>query len=196
MANKVKFGLRNVHYAVVTETADVSTGAITSSYGTVKAWPGAVNMTLDPAGEDTPFYADDIVYATISSNTGYTGTLESALIPEDVYTAAFGQTKNSNGIVVEKSNDTKKYIAIMTEFQGDTAARRYCFYRCMLTRPSVAGATKEASATPQTETVNITITPRPDDEVVRVYCDQGADAYSTFFSAVPSPAAPSQTPAG
>ena len=188
MAKKVKFGLRNVHYAVVTETADAQTGEITSTYGTVKAWNGAVNMTLDAAGEDTPFYADDIVYATISSNTGYSGTLESALIPEDVYTAVFGQEKDAtSGLVIEKADDTKKYIALMTEFQMDDSARRYCFYRCMLTRPSVTGATKEASATPQTETVNITITPRPDDGVVKVFCDRDASAYSGFFLTVPTP---------
>lgn len=188
MAKKVKFGLRNVHYAVVTETADSTTGEIESTYGSVSAWPGAVNLTLDAAGEDTPFYADDIVYATISSNTGYTGTLESALIPDDVYTAVFGQEKdNSTGLVIEKADDTKKYIALMTEFQMDESARRYCFYRCMLTRPSVTGATKEASATPQTETVNITITPRPDDGVVKAFCDQDASAYSGFFLEVPTP---------
>lgn len=187
MAKKVKFGLRNVHYAVVTETADSTTGEITSTYGSVKSWPGAVNLTLDAAGEDTPFYADDIVYATISSNTGYTGSLESALIPDDVYTAVFGQTTNNDGLVIEAADDTKKYIALMTEFQMDESARRYVFYRCMLTRPSVNGATKEASATPQTETVNITITPRPDDEVIKAFCDKDADAYSTFFSAVPTP---------
>ena len=163
MAKKVKFGLKNVHYAVVTETADPATGEITSTYGTVKAWPGSVNLTLDAAGEDTPFYADDGVYErTITKfdrlyDTGYTGTFESALIPEDIYINVFSQTKNADGLVIEKASDSKKYIAIMTEFQLDESGRRYCFYRCMLTRPSVNGATTEASATPQTETVNITI---------------------------------------
>lgn len=187
MAKKVKFGLRNVHYAVVTETTDSSTGEVTSTYGTVNAWPGAVNLTLDAAGEDTPFYADDIVYATISSNTGYTGTLESALIPADVYSSVFGQTVNSNGDIVEKASDTKKYIALLTEFQLDESGRRYCFYRCMLTRPSVTGATKEASATPQTETVNITITPRPDDDVIKLFRDKDSDDYDDFFDEVPTP---------
>ena len=60
MANKVKFGLKNVHYAVVTET--VTDGVISISYGTPKRIPGAVNLTLDAAGEPVEFYADDIVY--------------------------------------------------------------------------------------------------------------------------------------
>ena len=101
MANKIKFGLKNTHYAVVTETTNPSTGVVTSSYGTVKAWPGSVNLTLDAAGEDTPFYADDSVYAMLTSNSGYTGTFESALIPEDVNLNVLGQTKTSDGLVTE-----------------------------------------------------------------------------------------------
>lgn len=184
MANKIKFGLRNTHYAIVTETADAETGAITSTYGTVKAWPGSVNMTIDAAGEDTPFYADDSVYAMLSSNSGYTGTFDSALIPEDVNTNVLGQNKTTDGLVTETKDDVKKYIAIMTEFQGDEKARRYVFYRCMLTRPSIAGATTEASATPQTDTVNLTISPRPDDGKIKAYCDKGSTAYASFFTAV------------
>ena len=40
MANKVKFGLRNVYYSVITETADGI------EYGTPKQILGAVNMSL------------------------------------------------------------------------------------------------------------------------------------------------------
>lgn len=41
MANKIKFGLKNVHYAVATETFDAVTGWATT-YGTVKAWTGEI----------------------------------------------------------------------------------------------------------------------------------------------------------
>ena len=54
-ANKVKFGLKNVHYAVVTTN---STGK--ESYGTPVAWPGAVNLSLDAEGDTNSFDADDI----------------------------------------------------------------------------------------------------------------------------------------
>ena len=190
MANKIKFGLKNTHYAVVTETTNPSTGVVTSSYGTVKAWLGSVNLTLDAAGEDTPFYADDSVYAMLTSNSGYTGTFESALIPEDVNLNVLGQTKTSDGLVTETNKDIKKYIAIMTEFQGDESGRRYVFYRCMLTRPSVTSQTTEAAATPQTDTVNITISPRPDDGKVKAYADYGASAYSGFYDSVPVASTP------
>jgi len=62
MSNKVKFGLKNVHYSVVTETD----GTIT--YDTPESIPGAVNLTLDAAGESVQFYADDSVYFEENTN--------------------------------------------------------------------------------------------------------------------------------
>lgn len=181
---KIKYGLKNVHYAVVTETTDSATGVVTSSYGTIKAWPGAVNLTLDAQGDDSNFYADDGVYVTLSNNTGYSGTFESALVPEDVNISVMGQTKDVNGVIIEKSDDVKKYIALMFEFAMDSSGRRFLFYRCSLARPSVASTTKGESIDPQTESVTITATPRPDDNAVKAYTEQGSAAYNGWYSAV------------
>ena len=71
MANKIKYGLKNVHYAVITEDED---GSIT--YGTPKRIPGAVNLTLEPQGEQAEFYADDMRYFSAFANSGYSGSLE------------------------------------------------------------------------------------------------------------------------
>ena len=46
MANKVKYGLKNVHYAVITENNGETT------YDTPKPIPGAVNLTLSPRGKE------------------------------------------------------------------------------------------------------------------------------------------------
>ena len=64
--NKVRYGLKNVHYAVATEGTD---GALT--YTTPVRYPGAVSLTLDPRGETSEFYADDRVYYATTSNNGY-----------------------------------------------------------------------------------------------------------------------------
>ena len=56
MANKVKFGLKNVHYAPITEDESGVT------FGTPKRLPGAVNLTLDVQGEEVEFEADDVIY--------------------------------------------------------------------------------------------------------------------------------------
>ena len=56
MANKVKFGLSNVHIAPITYSGSNVT------YGTIFELPGAVNLSLDPAGESADFYADNTKY--------------------------------------------------------------------------------------------------------------------------------------
>lgn len=187
MANKIRFGLKNTHYSIVTETVDSTTGAIESTYTTPAPWKGSVSISLDPQGEDTPFYADDGVYVMLNSNTGYQGDFTSAQIPDEVETNVFGQTKDATtGMVTEKSTDTKKYIALMFEFDGDATKRRWVMYRCMLTRPSIASETSEASITPHTVSLTITATPRPDDNSVQSHVDEGDSAYTNWYSAVPT----------
>lgn len=189
---KVKYGLKNVHYAVVTETTNASTGVTTTTYGTVKTWPGAVSITLDPAGDSTVFHADDIRYFDIDNNVGYSGTFESALIPEDVETSVYGQTKDTNGVITETEADTTSYIALMFEFAMDASGRRFVFYRNKLARHSVASATKGETIEPQTDTVTISATPRPDDGKVKAYCDKGTAEYADWYTSVyvaPAPAA-------
>ena len=82
--NKVKFGLKNVYYALATETS--SGGVTTTSYGTPVAWEGAVNLEVNPNSTDSNvFRADDSDYYIISgSSQGFDGTYECAYIPEDV----------------------------------------------------------------------------------------------------------------
>lgn len=158
--NKIKFGLKNTHYAIITET-EQEDGTIKSTYSTPKKWPGAVSLSLDPSGESNTFYADDTAYAVLSSNSGYEGDFESAVVPEDVETEVMGQ-EEVDGVLVESSTDVQKYIALLFEFNGDKKARRHVLYRCSLTRHSVASQTKEDSTEPVTESVTITATPRPD----------------------------------
>jgi phi13 family phage major tail protein len=168
MANKIKFGLKNVHYAVATETYDSTNGWVTT-YGTVKTWAGAVSITLDPQGDNTKFYADDGVYAVLGNNQGYEGDFESALVPEDVETALLNRTlESTDKVIYETADDTNTvtYFALMFEFTGDDTGKRYVFYRCSLTRPSVASNTKSDSVDVQTESVTITATPRLGDGLV------------------------------
>ena len=74
--NKVKYNLKNAHYAVITVGED---GAV--KYGTPVPMPGSVSLFLDANGEPENFYADGGVYYVINNNTGYEGDLELALIP-------------------------------------------------------------------------------------------------------------------
>lgn len=55
MANKVKFNICNVHYALFDKAEE---GVI--KYKTPVPMPGAVSISLDPNGEPESFYADGI----------------------------------------------------------------------------------------------------------------------------------------
>lgn len=190
-ANRVKFGLKNVHYAICTET--VGTSGTTTTYGDMKAWPGAVNLSLDPAGsDDSNFDADDGVYYVVQgSNSGYTGTFESALVPEDVESDVLGRTLDTNGVLVENEDDVRKYIALAFEVDGDEKATRHLLYRCMLARPSTSASTKTSDGgnTPQTESVNFNATPRPDDGKIKAKttATTSTATYTGWFSAVYNP---------
>lgn len=180
MANKIKYGLRNVYYAPITT---VSTAGV-PTYGTPVRILGGVNLSMTPAGESTDFYADDVVFWHSDANNGYTGTLEVALIPESFKTTCLGETADTKSVVFEAANDTAGEFALMFEFQGDENATRHCLYRCTAARPDVTGATKEASITPQTETLNLTAMPRLDNQIVKSRCPYSSDAYANWFSAV------------
>lgn len=180
MPNKIKYGLSNVYYAKITET----NGSIT--YATPVRIPGAVNLSLSQEGERNIFYADNLEYYVSQNNSGYSGTLEVALLPEAFKTDILGEA-DQNGVLVEHANVNPSEFALLFEFQGDTNAARHCLYRCICSRPDVASATKKASIEPQTETLDITAVPRASDYVVKASCaDNTATAYADWFTAVPT----------
>lgn len=185
MANKIKYGLSKVYYAKAT---DDGTGTLT--YTAPVAIPGAVNLSLDISGDTNTFYADNIAYFTSSANNGYQGDLEVALIPDTFKTDILGETLDTKGMYVERSTDSLSEFALLFQFEGDDKATRHALYRCVASRPQVAGATKEESVEPQTETLTITAMPRINDQVVKARCPYTASttsSYATWFSAVVEP---------
>lgn len=179
--NKVKFGLSNVHIAKITET----NGAIT--YGTPFAMPGARSLTTDPEGETTPFYADNIKYYIATSNQGYTGDLEVAMLVKDFFTQILGQTEDSNGALFESADDTTARFALMGEIDGDVKKRRFVYYDCTATRPGSEMNTIEESKEPQTDTVSITMSPRSTDKAIKAVIEPSETnqtVYNSFFTQV------------
>lgn len=179
MANKVLFGLKNVHYALYTES--------TGTYDTVKEWPGAVSISLSAEGESNTFYADNMPYFVTVSNAGYSGDFESAKIPDEFRTAIMGETKDiTSGIVIEDAAVAPKPFALMFEFDGDETAARYCMYNCKLTRPNIESSTSEEGIEVQTVTASITCIPQPDTGYVKAFCeDSSATAYASWYTEVP-----------
>ena len=75
--NKVKYNIKNAHYAVQKEDEE---GTI--SFETPVPIKGAVSVSFDANGDITPFYADGIQYYVSAANNGYEGDAEFALIPD------------------------------------------------------------------------------------------------------------------
>ncbi len=179
--NKVKFGLSNVHVAKITE----QDGEIT--YGTPFAMPGAVALSADPEGETTPFYADNIQYYVAVSNNGYTGELELAMAVKEFLKEILGQQEDTNGALFESSDDVNARFALMGEIEGDVKKRRFVYYDCTATRPSSEMNTIEDTKEPQTDTIEITMSPRATDHVIKAVIepnDTNEDVYNTFFTKV------------
>ena len=179
--NKVKFGLSNVYIAKITE----SEGKIT--YGTPFAVPGAVSLTAEPEGDTTPFYADNIKYYIAVANNGYTGDLEIAMTPKEFLTQILGQEEDTNGALIESSDDVNARFALMGEIEGDAKKRRFIYYDCTATRPSAEMNTIEESKEPQTDTISITMAARSTDNVIKAVIEPNEtnqDVYDTFFTKV------------
>ena len=192
-ANKVKFGLKNVHYALVTETVG-SDGTVTSSYGSLKALAGAVSLSMSSSASKTVFRADNEDYYVSYGQGGYEGTLEVARVNENFLKDVLAVKEDDDKILVEDSAafKTVNYFAMVFEFDGDQKETKHCFYKCSASRPDVASQTtgEGGSTDPQTESLTITAVPRVDaDKLIHAYTQDGTSTavLEAWYSAVPVP---------
>lgn len=153
---KVKFNIKNVHYAPKTE----------EGYGTPISIPGAVSITLEQQGELTPFWADGIKYYIASSNGGYEGDLEVALIPDAFREDILGEVADQAGVLFENTNAQTKEFALGFQVDGDTTPTLFWFFNCTATRPSVEAKTTEDTKEPNTDTLTVSCG-ADDDGMVR-----------------------------
>lgn len=182
--NKVQFGLKNCYYAKLTET--IQSGSVTYSYATPVAIPGAVTLTLDPAGEVSPFYADNIVYYQSVANNGYSGDLEVARFPDSFYKDIFGFTETTTGKVLQENSATEPAaFALLYQIDGDASNECYALYKCSATRPGAGSTTITDTKTPQTQSSSLTASPRADGLVFARTTDTTPTATKTsWFSSV------------
>ena len=185
MANKIKYGLKNVYYAVATIAANGS-----ATYDTPVAVPGAVSRALDPPGDNTQFYADNIAYYVSIANSGYEGDLEMALFPDAFRKDVFGEIEDKKGVLIEDANASPVHFALLFQFEGDVTATKHVLYNCTAQRNTVGSTTKSDTVEPQTESATITATSiyvaALDKDIVKASTGDSVDSttYSGWNTAV------------
>lgn len=186
--SKVQFNIKNVHYAILTETDNQ--GVITESWGNVVKVPGAVSLTLDADGEISPFYADGIKYYIAASNQGYTGSLEMARIPDRMLIDIWGMEKDNNGVLIENVEKQFKDFALMFEIDGDAKSQRFCLFKVSATRPQIASQTNTETKEPQTQTMDISATPllSNNNVLAKTTADTSDEQFNNWFQQVYTPA--------
>jgi phi13 family phage major tail protein len=188
MANKIKYGLKNVHYALLS----IDTSTQVPTFDTPVKIPGGVSLELDPEGETNDFFADNIAYASFGANAGYSGSLEVALIPDSFREDVLGEAVVDD-VHIEKAQASTQPFALLFQFEGDDSATRYVLYNCTATRTSISGKTTEESIEVQTETINIKVgaihNAKMDEDIAKSRCDKKAAAYDDWFKGVWMPTA-------
>lgn len=179
MENKVRFNLKNVHYAKLTEGA-------TPTWATPVKVPGAVSLDLNPEGEVTPFYADGIVYYRSISNNGYSGSLEMARFPDAMLQAIWGMTLGATSkVLTENANTEPASFALLYQIDGDADNEYYVLYNVSGTRPGIGSQTNEETKDPQTQSTDVTAIPLSSGLVMaRTTSDTPAATKEAWFNSV------------
>lgn len=183
---KIIYGLKNVHYAVYDAT--------TSKYGSWKSIPGAVSLSADADTTQNDFYADDVVYATLSASGKETGTIEFAAITDDMYTDLFGYIYDSTtGLYMQGTEPTNVTVALGYETSSNEGKVRGVRYNVTFTPPSQSANTMTDSTNPDTVSVNYTAVGRDFTingdvkNILKAHVKEGGASYSGFWTTVITP---------
>lgn len=189
MANKIKYGLKNVHYALATIADDGS-----ATFDKPKKFPGAVSISLEEQGDQEVFYADNIAYFVGVANNGYEGDLEMAKITDDFKKDVLGYEVDTKGALIERANPKMQHFALLFQFEGDISGCRYVLFNCTAGRPGISSETKNDSITPNTESISINVgtifNESFDDDITRAeieLTDTTKEEYNKWFDTVHIP---------
>lgn len=184
MANKVEFGISNLHVC----TYEVNNGTVT--LGTPLAVPGAVTLTLEPQGDDNTFYADNTAYWSQYSDNGFSGSVTVAMFPDEFKKQFLGYIDLDDGGVAQIKGATKPSVCLMFQSEGDAEQRRGILYNVSLGNINRSYNTVEDAVEVDTEEIDITVVGDNATKIVKVSYDKTSAAYNTLFTTPPTPALP------
>lgn len=180
MANKIQYGISNVHYAV--ETAE-------GQYSAPVHMPGGENLAItNQGGDQNVIYADNQNYWSRSNASGKQGELQMAKFPASFLEDVLGQeVDETTGGIIEGPGDIARNFALMFQLEGDQGGKRVCWFHCSATVPTYTAATATDSITEASETSTVTASPVTIGGKLRtqITMETGDAGYADFFTEVP-----------
>ena len=183
MANKVEFGISNLHIGTYT----VGTGG-TVTLGTPYHQAGAVSFSPEENSEQNTFYADNIAYWSGYSGGTIEGDLEVAMFDDAFKTQFLGYQTLTDGGLAQVKGATKPNVYIAFEVQGDAEKRRVIFYNGSLGAITREYATTEDSVEPQTESISVSFAGDNATGVTMATYKPADSGYDTLFTNPSAPA--------
>ena len=181
MANKVEFGISELHVGTYTVSGS------TVTLGTPYAQKGAVSFAPDEQTEQNIFYADNTAYWSGYSGGSIEGDLEVAMFDDAFKTQFLGYAALTNGGLANVKNATKPNVYIAFQVEGDAESRRVILYNCSLGAIQREYNTIEERKEPMTETIGVTCIGDVPTGVTMAVLKPADSGYATLFTA---PAAP------
>lgn len=185
MANKVLFGISNLHVGTYTEVT--TTSGTTVTLGTPYHQKGAVSMSPTEANEKTDFYADNILYYSGFAGGTFEGEIEVAMFDDSFKKTYLGYVSLTNGGLAIKKNATKPKVYIAFEVDGDAEKRRVIFYNAEFGAITRSYTTITETKEPQTETIAFTAAGDNNTGVTMATLKPGDTGYSTLFTTPTAP---------
>lgn len=182
MANKVEFGISQLHVGTYTD----SNGTVT--LGTPYHQAGAVSFAPEIQSENNTFYADNIAYWSGYSGGTIEGDLEVAMFDDSFKTQFLGYVTLTNDGIASVKNATKPNVYIAFQVEGDAESRRVILYNCTLGVIGREYSTIEESKEPATETLGVTCIGDNTTGVTMAVLKPGDTGYANLFTTPTAPA--------
>lgn len=186
MANKVEFGISNLHFGTYTVSDQ---GVVTM--GTPFHLAGARTFSPEQDSEYNTFYADNIAYWAEYTDGSFEGDLEVALFTDSFKTQFLGYRQLADGGLAQVKNASKPSVYVAFEIKGDKEKRKAIFYNCSLGAITREYATVEENKEPATEKIGVTCIGDNVTGVTMAVYRPDDSGYETLFTA---PAAPAFAP--
>ena len=181
MANKVEFGISELHVGTYEENSGIVT------LGTPYAQKGAVSFAPEEQQEQNTFYADNSAYWSGYSGGTLEGDLEVAKFDDKFKTDFLGYVQLADGGLANVKNAKKPNVYIAFQVEGDDESRRVILYNCSLGAITREFNTIEETKEPATETLGVTCIGDVPTGVTMASYKPGDAGYDDLFT---NPAAP------